>query len=289
MAIQLLPPAPQDPTVTFDRYQFDGRLAKAVTAESGISFSDYQRMHVKKYVEAPCKKYRPQWVDSPEMFRKVLMLAAWRHCLNYTPLPENITLAKLKRMTAEQLRKKVTRFRTEYAAGTLALRDRKNLAREIAHLGKYGFLASRASVAYYSYRMRMPSPRIAEMVGLTASNVRVILMRLNECARALGFPCGAHHSNFGKRNGPNVTRSLPAPQVLINEYGTGPLTFREMAAKYGVQADTVRRAFTRAKRLADPGYPYRRGALLARQTRYGTREAGMEPARSQTYLLISNC
>jgi hypothetical protein len=76
--LQILPTIPPRPGLTFDEFQWQ-RRAKAVSAESEISFADYGRMHSFQIRgRRRAREFAPTFANNSEQLRKVLLHATIR-------------------------------------------------------------------------------------------------------------------------------------------------------------------------------------------------------------------
>lgn len=137
----------------FDRWQFDGREAHAVSANTGIDWSDYKRMQTAHKV-SPSHRVIPEFSSSNDMLKAVIVERDRRHQnMHFSP-----------RASAE--------FKSHLEA--------------IQRVGSYKALL--AAVAYRSWRLRHDCIQVAADTGISPTNVRQHLFRMVQTARDLGLP-----------------------------------------------------------------------------------------------------
>lgn len=176
----------------FDEHQFVHR-GRVVSAETGISFQDYEGMHVKRRkLKAFRRLATPDWVMNDAKVRTV--------ALNY--LEDRFYLRdrsgtdqeRIKRIETEVQRhiprkvKELEDLQARYAAEPL---NREYLAVQIQNLdtdivlSRRGLLAVVVSVVYMYYRQGLSSVEIAEQLRIKPPMVRVWLYRFNKVERYL--------------------------------------------------------------------------------------------------------
>jgi hypothetical protein len=249
--ITVLKPGPVREDLHFDHSQFDGRRARAVSAETGIAHADYRAgMHVFQRKVQRFAGWIPQFAFNDEMLRRVLALAAWRYCNSgrqkeYMHLfVEN--LPALRQLADQRFRSSVARS----LAKNLPQAQRRILQRHCYAVDAAGgWLHYHAAVAYFSWRVGMTSPKVAEQMGsLQAPGVRIILYRLTRIARELGLPTftARAYQSRGKVRQAHVTKLPPGPK-LVRLAAKPYWTPRRLAARYGVRTTSVQLAIRNAK------------------------------------------
>jgi hypothetical protein len=174
--VQVIPPVPQN--VFFDEFQFACKRVKAVTAASGIAFSDFGRMHMGYRKPLAFRaQFIPAFATDDKKFARVLGVAGWRYvhgCGCGKPqFPEGISLQELEALTTKKFGrhkgpgKQIDRHRFVYENG--------------------GYMRVHAALAFRSWRLGQTSPEIAEALRMTPQQVRITLHRLNRIARGLGY------------------------------------------------------------------------------------------------------
>jgi len=243
MRITFCKPAEQD--VFFDAHQFDGRRAKAVSAATGISFSDFDRIHVFRRNEQRWRRWIPAFSTELENIRKVLAVAAWSAAHPQRPLPDfcEHNVSELVRVTDAH----VARIAAKTIAATAS--ENQKVGRErfvLTCSGEGGWMRSRAVIAYGSWRLGMNSCELASQLKMSPQQVRAILVRLNAVARKLGFetfapiPAGSRRKRSKMPQGPALLR-------LVKRLG-----LRRAARRLGLNSRTVQKAFYAARRAARP-------------------------------------
>lgn len=187
VAVQILPPAPRDSSLAFDKFQFQKRI-RAVSSESRISFSDFESMHIATHSTFRHKRYIPAFATDPAKLRKVVALAAWRyvHCgarmsdglENNLPKLIRITDKKFARDDAKVIRKRARKLQRVIRARYKAVNNLQ---------GRGGWLKVKAAIAFRSWRLGETSPQVAAQLCMTPYSVRVVLYRLCEIAEQLGY------------------------------------------------------------------------------------------------------
>jgi hypothetical protein len=250
--IQMLPPQPPDPTLHFDLFQFDKRRM-AVTIKSRITFSDLEHMHVESRAAQRPNRWIPVFAANDKQLKHVLAVSAWRYANGgKMPMPENLSLDTLKRITARAFQQKMTRSLVNM---TEAQRDM--LRRHVRSVdGAGGYLPFKAALVYKSWRQGLPSTQVAEQLWMTPPNVRIILYRLCNIARSLGYETFPRGKSLGKNTGRmrHMTK-LPDGPTLIKFYESSDYwTFARLGKRFGVVRGSVMKAYRDAKRKADPDY-----------------------------------
>jgi len=179
----------------FDEYQFANRRARAVSAETGISYQDFGSMRIKR--QKPQQERRlptPEWAMNDVMLReRVLTYLEARLYLNRGKFVGNHD-ERLKRINEEckrripilrqGLQRRLEGYNLEAKAGASEDRLRK-LQIEIANrdtdilLHERGLPAVVVAVVYSYYRRGWNSAEIANNFGIKAPMIRIWLYRLN--------------------------------------------------------------------------------------------------------------
>ncbi len=184
-----------DPPFCFDRYQFD-RRPNAVSATTEISFDDYSRMGVQRLIgKRNGRRWTPRFAASDEQLRKVLTVAAYQYaCGGRMPVPANTSLDELKKLvTAMDLKKRVQSL--EHYSDVQKRRHCRHL---FTNSWNGGHLEVLAAIAYRSWRLGWDSPTVAQQLFMRPENVRIVLYRLCQVARKLGFETFVRHPARGK-------------------------------------------------------------------------------------------
>jgi hypothetical protein len=177
----------------FDRFQFDGKCPKAISAKTCIAFSDFVFMGVQRRSRAAHRKLGvPAWVVEDKQFREVILLHAERR-LHIHP-PEDaahdermFAIRQKEKATAASLARQLNQFiekieaKDPDAPGEIQVR---NLDRQLVVYGR-GILEVSTAVAYKSYRLGADSPEVAEELQMSPCGVRQMLRRLNNAAKVL--------------------------------------------------------------------------------------------------------
>ncbi|MDP9159232.1 MAG: hypothetical protein M3O09_03260 [Acidobacteriota bacterium] len=183
----------------FDLHQF-GKRSRAVSSTSGITYSDYQRMHIQSVKKQRERRLlTPEWAASNDgILETAITLCERRYFGVGAFLFDNSGLSFEQRM--ERIRTKEIAVENEYRVRLAALIKRysqemkerasperlakvhtqiKNMDRQVMVLRR-GAVAVTVSVAYLYYRNGWPSTEVAQHLGgLTPTGVRQLLARLN--------------------------------------------------------------------------------------------------------------
>lgn len=177
----------EDKQLSFDKWQFAGKRARAVSAETGIAHSDYLTMHLdghdRKGLRSVARSAVPAWALDNKKFAAVVKLKVWRYLHYGLRMPE-ITLEELNRQVLERSKQ----VREWSVCENLSAYQRSICE---AHLRTVdapgGFAATLTKIAWCAYRMQMDSVEVAKEIGIQPTHVRATLQRLNKVARIL-FP-----------------------------------------------------------------------------------------------------
>jgi hypothetical protein len=181
MLVTILPPQPPRVGLSFDEHQFY-RRRKAVKQDTGISFGDYRHMSTfRNRGGRRAWRFAPVFVNNAEQLRNVLAKAAWQAVRGgRLPIPKDISLAELKRLTENKL---------DTTWKRVALDGKSpNACRHFTYTNLAGgWLERHAAIAYLSWKLGYPSTDVAAQLHTTPQNVRIILYRLCNIARKLGY------------------------------------------------------------------------------------------------------
>ena len=178
----------------FDPYQFAGKTARPVSADSGIAFSDYGRMHVQKILGVG-RKWIPAWALDDGKFRRVLIARIYRYG-SRGPLPKEPSLK-----TSTRIANRMERVQRNVDEKAMPQYQRQLRAVHRQHIKRAGGYAEFiTAIAWRSYRLGETSTAIAEALGCKPVVVRQHLRRLNNIARQL-FPedCLPRHWSCGRK------------------------------------------------------------------------------------------
>lgn len=246
MRVQFLPAAEQ--TVHFDEFQFDGRRrVRAVSAETGISFQDYGRMHVSQRAEQRASRWRPPYIFSNQQLQRVLIAAAWQFVHYAVPCPEDLSLAEAIRITDEKLTQMRSRDISQLPPAQQAIVMQHRATYEQAGPGAH--LKIHAAMLWRSYRLGQESTVVAAALGMTPWAVRRNLAKLKKLARKLGFEVGPAPAPGSARG--RASR-CPTGRKLI--WSCKRMGIGWTAERYGVAVYTVRKRLKQARRAARRSY-----------------------------------
>jgi hypothetical protein len=188
----------------FDLYQFGGlrKANRPVSQESGIAFSDYERMQTHC---APKGRgdWFPPFAFNEKQLQRVLLVKAWSYVNGCSRAPETIDYAAInaaatvKAVAGYGVRDEAPQVQREMQAAHITAVQRAG-----------GYLELQAAVAFRAWRLGQTSVEVAASLGITPFSVRVILQRLRDTARSLGFDVGAPHPTRGKCRKPAPPATL---------------------------------------------------------------------------------
>jgi hypothetical protein len=208
----------------FDNYQFEGRGAYPVSAETRIAFDDYWRsMHCEQHRAKPAP-WVPPFALNDKQLQKVLLMRAWRYIHNGSPMPHNVKREEVNReATAKALRG--YGIRDDAPPIQHVIQDKHKTA--VRKAG--GLLAMHAAIAFRAWRLGMDSVAVAETLGMTPQAVRQALWRMRDTARRLGLDVGHAGYTAGKKRVPrplntgqkknraaHQSKARPKPIALTN-------------------------------------------------------------------------
>jgi len=199
----------------FDRFQFDGRRARAVRRYSsrdenvtGLSYEDYAHMGQQKRGGASALHFIPDFTQNDKQLRLVLAQYAWQYIGgNTTRVPDSFVenWQALKQLVDARTARgnKLTKNCSD------AQRAQYEAYRKSAS-GKW--LERLAGVAYRTWRLRQDSVACADALGITPMAVRQIRWRILRTAEALGFDIGT--LGHLRRGRPPAPLKLPSQRAL---------------------------------------------------------------------------
>jgi hypothetical protein len=243
----------------FDLHQFAGRRVKAVSADTRIAYSDYERMHrVRRSTQRMFPL--PPWTQNDEMLKHVVKVRLWRYACAGHPrkMPADITMEQLEeRIKARCQRGCDTTFMTA--------QQRQNYETHLAIVkGGHGWVSYVARLAWF-YRLGYSSPEIAQELGSKPQAVRAQLDRLNRVAREY-FPehslpkCTAKATRRGhsKRTRPESFKNalVPSEELAkrVAELHAAGKSVKEIAAELKRSVTDVKSVLSRAGMQTDKKY-----------------------------------
>jgi len=181
----------------FDLHAFAGRRARPVSADTGIGFDDFERIHTYQHKASGERKLAsPEWAENDEALRELIVAyvekragiprgtgtlherlgRARQAALRQHP-EMNATLDRLcrKYVTAKRPKRK-RKLQVEIEGLDTTLRVSENGAAVVA------------AVVYLYYRVGLDSPGVAEILRLKPPHVRMVLHRMRRIAAQLGAP-----------------------------------------------------------------------------------------------------
>ena len=157
---------------------------KAISADTGISWSDLDKMHIAHHATQRHKRYFTPFAFNDKQLARVIALATWRRSHGGNPpMPENISYLELRELAHRRTNELRAKDISHMPAHAQAKLERMHVALQTAG----GFMELQAQIAYRSWRLGQHSTTIAEALNCTPQQVRVNLARLKKIARQLGF------------------------------------------------------------------------------------------------------
>ena len=182
MQITICPPA-HDPALEYDAHAFAHRRPNAVSAESGIDFSDYRRCHTLHTKERRARRNPAPWAMHDETLRE-LLLVFLEHRFYIRPAPGDDLGARLERIEAaakavgarEQVRLRKYLKAYEHAPRRVGV-QLLNTDTQVA-LTQRGIAQIIAALCYLYFRLGYASTDCADALGLKPPHCRQMLARL---------------------------------------------------------------------------------------------------------------
>ena len=178
----ICPPA-HDPALEYDAHAFAHRRPNAVSAESGIDFSDYRRCHTLHTKERRARRNPAPWAMHDETLRE-LLLVFLEHRFYIRPEPGDAQDTRLEHIEAaakavgarEQVRLRKYLKAYEHAPRRVGV-QLLNTDTQVA-LTQRGIAQIIAALCYLYFRLGYASTDCAEVLSLKPPHVRQMLARL---------------------------------------------------------------------------------------------------------------
>jgi DNA-binding CsgD family transcriptional regulator len=178
----------------FDLWQFAGRFkTRPASQASGLAFEDFRFGRMTTHYHSQRRMWTPPFANNDKQLQQVLILRAWRYSHHGTPLPANADWRTVNRdatSKALQPHKIITDSRIQQEMY-------KAHVRAIVKAG--GYMQLQSSIAWKRWRLGEDSVQIAEELGISPGAVRIILQRLRDIGRMLGYDCGLPHHSRGSK------------------------------------------------------------------------------------------
>lgn len=183
----------------FDKHQFENRRARAVSAETNISFSDYERMHLLRRVRTQSRRIEtPSWVfNDSELRRVILAYCERRFSIRRKPGASDLQrLAAIRKRAGDEaktLASRMERFLHEYRetrkrgdARRLEILqvEIQNLDSSIMVLRRLPEVAT--GVIHFYYRLGYDSVLTGEELHMRPPAVRQMLWKIVRAANPPG-------------------------------------------------------------------------------------------------------
>jgi hypothetical protein len=188
-----------DQDLHFDRCLYDHKHVRAVSAETGISYNDYSRMHLQHRSQAvKRRKGVPEWAMDDVQTRQVILTFLERRYFlkpagGVSDADRLARIAEHANFYADHrqrvLGERLDEFKASQDQGLLPKRLRE-LAIEAQIADSRAMFDRRpaellTSIVYLSYRLGMNSRQVAEQLHILPPAVRILLWRLNRVAEDL--------------------------------------------------------------------------------------------------------
>jgi len=179
-----------DRDLKFDHFQFqDHHSMYPVSAGTEIAFEDFRR-GMRTQFRSPSRAWVPPFALNDKQLRTVLLHRAWFYC-HHTAPPEAVDWKTANaKATAHALRSYEIR---PDAPAQIAMRDAHIAA--VKRAG--GYLQLIASCAFRAWRLGQDSVAVGDSLGISPCSVRVMLQRIRDVARKLGYDVGKPHPSRG--------------------------------------------------------------------------------------------
>lgn len=169
--------------LAYDTHQFGNRRNRPASAETGIAWTDYERMGtIKRRNEGHVHRRvgTPAWAYEIEKVRRVVAACVWRFTFqSRAALPE--TFARDWRALKEAADREFAR----YANNQAGEKEVRALAKAVEKCG--GLAEMYAGVIWRSWRLGQDCVTVAEALHMTPVAVRVRLQRIRLTAKWLGY------------------------------------------------------------------------------------------------------
>jgi hypothetical protein len=220
------------PDLSFDPHQFL-RRTKAVTAETGIAFSDYEKMHIERHSTKVWRR-RPEkiaWAFNDTLLKNTILTFLERRY--FVPqLPDLTDEERIARIEAHAKWRETSRqiHLNDRLDAYKKAKDEDAPAKRLKELEIEAQNADSrlrfdrrpvelvTSIVYLSYRLGFDSTQVAEQLGILPPHVRIVLMRLNFVAAdlATGRPYKPVHCKGRGKHRPWSKRELVRLWFLRN-------------------------------------------------------------------------
>ena len=204
-----------------DAHQFAGKRSKAVSAKTGIAWSDFGKMHTYGVKPVARRKPIPEWANNDTALCEIVL----KFCEEYLYVRDHsgtgaerlqrIADASEQRLPelGKELRTRLEEFHQLTKEGTATEEQLRRFAIVIANrdsqivMLRRGLPALVTAVITYSYRLGHDSVNVAEQLGIKPPMVRIWLWRCNRLAE--GKTKGVVH---------RVSKTLPLPKEKLRQF-----------------------------------------------------------------------
>lgn len=239
----------------FDEHQFQKR-AKAITAETRISYADYDRMGVEKNKGRTRSARRiPIWALDNKKIARLIRARLWLYVHHHVAEPPDC-------FTLEELERRADVQRCKMSAHVLQHKL------HLQATSRFGYAGYTARLVWLAYRLNYTSVEISREMQITPCQARQQLHRICEVAREI-FP-----AEFSLPTNPRKRTRLgclknPELTAKIIAMHAGGKTFTQIARQLGCKPSRFSHL---ARRMNGQTYKRRRppldfGERLARDTR----------------------
>lgn len=240
--LQILPPAPPRPGLSFDKHQFGGlRKFKYAEGFDRATLGEHGSAHLMVRASFAGQRCVPIFSGNDAMLRQVLVAVVAGTCGTCLSNGDTATREQINRLSASHLRR-IGKSREQAA-----------LRRAAEQNG--GLLQLFARLAYMSWRLGWSSVEIARQTGLRPVGVRVRLYRMVCVARRLGFPT---YTPTKKNYKPPIKRArkqfkFVSIEAQLSRHKESPAATRYAALRAeGMCTDCATRKAELGRRLCKP-------------------------------------
>jgi hypothetical protein len=256
---------------SFDRNQFENRRLRAVSKESGIAYTDFDRMHVlRRETHGDRHTLLPEWSqDDLKMREVVLRFLESRFYINNHEGTNEERLARVQDralaylpMAESSLKNMLTEYNEAACSGASSTDLGKrsiqiqNLDAQICMIRR-GIAGVVSSFAYYHFRLLDNSVQVAEKLGVKPPMVRIWAHRMQLIAREVfdGVKRPAKPPTPGEQRKRDRRRAELTERIAIArgpkpkrgskykaaiEMAQAGRTTKEIASHFGVRYQSIR-------------------------------------------------
>jgi hypothetical protein len=184
--------------------------SRFLTSQNGLSYQDLTRLHMIRRGKGPGQRLIPEWSQSDECVRTVVLEKLCRYCRYYGLATSEVSLTSLDVHELTEVARIAPAAMQKYLADESIPESQKRNIR--SHLAvNHNRAEVLVAIIYRAYRLGRTSVDIGTELGIAAPTVRQVLRRLNDTARIL-FPdrCTAPRTYGGRLSRRNYLDKLEA-------------------------------------------------------------------------------